>query len=95
MWVLPTDGDREGWAERIRRVQEAQAAGARGTSCGVVVDPRGLRITERSTSDGVHLTRTGARDVWRIIGPPLVAGLASVALPAEAELAEPAEAAGG
>lgn len=92
MWVLPTDGDREGWAERIHRVQDAQAAGARGTTCGVVVDPRGLRITERSTSDGVHLTRTGARDVWQIIGPPLVAGLASVALPAEAE---PVEAVGG
>ncbi len=101
MWVLPTDGDREGWAERIHRIQAAQAAGARGTSCGIVVDPRGLRITERSTSDGVHLTRTGARDVWRIIGPPLVAGLGSVALPAElesgvpADPAAPAEASGG
>lgn len=92
MWVLPTDGDREGWAERIHRVQDAQAAGARGTSCGVVVDPRGLRITDRSTTDGVHLTRTGARDVWQIIGPPLVAGLGSVALPAAAE---PAELSGG
>lgn len=80
MWVLPTDGDREGWADRIHRVQDAQAAGVRGTRCGVVVDPRGLRITDRSTSDGVHLTRTGARDVWRIIGPPLIAGLGSVAL---------------
>jgi glyoxylase I family protein len=87
MWVLPTDGDREGWAERIHRVQDAQAAGTRGTTCGVVVDPRGLRITERSTSDGVHLTRTGAREVWQIIGPPLVAGLGSVALPALAESA--------
>lgn len=80
MWVLPTDGDREGWADRIHRIQDAQAAGVRGTTCGVVVDPRGLRITDRSTSDGVHLTRTGARDVWRIIGPPLIAGLGSVAL---------------
>ncbi len=84
MWVLPTDGDREGWADRIHRVQDAQAAGVRGTACGVVVDPRGLRITDRSTSDGVHLTRTGARDVWRIIGPPLIAGLGSVALAAPA-----------
>lgn len=84
MWVLPTEGDREGWADRIHRVQDAQAAGTRGTSCGIAVDPRGLHLTERSTSDGVHLTRTGARDVWRIIGPPLVAGLGSVALPAPA-----------
>jgi len=80
MWVLPTNGDREGWADRIHRIQDAQAAGVRGTTCGVVVDPRGLRITDGSTSDGVHLTHTGARDVWRIIGPPLISGLGSVAL---------------
>lgn len=79
MWVLPADGDREGWSERIHRVQDAQAAGTRGTSCGIVVDPRGAPLRRGSTSDGVHLTRTGSRDVWRLIGPPLVAGLLSVA----------------
>lgn len=78
MWILPADGDREGWSERIHRVQDAQAAGTRGTSCGVVVDPRGAPLGRSSTSDGVHLTRTGSRDVWRLIGPPLVAGLLSV-----------------
>lgn len=78
MWILPADGDREGWAERIHRVQDAQAAGTRGTSCGVVVDPRGVTVRSSSTSDGVHLTRSGSRDVWRVIGPPLVAGILSV-----------------
>lgn len=100
MMVLPADGDREGWAERIHRVQDAQAAGTRGTTCGVVVDPRGVRVRRGSTSDGVHLTRMGSRDVWRLIGPPLVAGLLSVAdvtPPATAEGGEaaPAEVPGG
>ena len=78
VWVLPADGEREGWAERIHRVQEAQAAGTRGTRCGIIVDPRqpsGTRVRRGSTGDGVHLTRTGARDVWMRIGPPMFVAL--------------------
>jgi catechol 2,3-dioxygenase-like lactoylglutathione lyase family enzyme/lysophospholipase L1-like esterase len=70
VFVLPADGEREGWSERIHRVQEAQAAGVRASRCGSVVDPRGVAV-ERGTVDGVHLSRTGARAVWDRIGPML------------------------
>lgn len=63
--VLPNNGDRARWAQKIARVQAAQAQGVRGSACGVMVDTR-LGGT-RETMDGVHLTRDGARDVYRHI----------------------------
>ncbi|UJR82771.1 VOC family protein [Sandaracinus amylolyticus] len=76
--VLPADGDREGWADRIARVQEAQAAGVRGTRCGVVLDPRSdAPVREGDTIDGVHLSTRGARQVLTRIGPALLAAIES------------------
>ena len=74
--LLPADGDREGWSDRIQRVQDAQAEGARGTRCGVVVDPRGGDVRRGDTIDGVHLSTRGARDLLMRIGPPIVAAIA-------------------
>lgn len=76
--VLPADGDREGWADRIGRVQEAMAEGVRGTRCGVVLDPRtDAPVRDGDTLDGVHLSTRGARDVLSRIGPALVAAIRS------------------
>lgn len=72
----PADGDRDGWAERIPRVQDAQIEGTRGTRCGVVVDPRGREVRRGDTTDGVHLSTRGARDLLMRIGPPIVAAIA-------------------
>lgn len=74
--LLPADGDREGWSDRIQRVQEAQVLGVRGTRCGVVVDPRGRDVGRGDTTDGVHLSTRGARDLLLRIGPPIVAAIA-------------------
>lgn len=74
--LLPADGDREGWSDRIQRVQDAQVLGVRGTRCGVVVDPRGREVGRGDTTDGVHLSRRGARDLLLRIGPPIVAAIA-------------------
>ena len=74
--VLPSEGERGGWSDRIRRVQAAQAEGVRGTRCGVVVDPRGGQIREGDTVDGIHLSRQGARTLLLRIGPPIVAAIA-------------------
>jgi catechol 2,3-dioxygenase-like lactoylglutathione lyase family enzyme len=74
--ILPTDGDREGWADRIHRVQDAQSAGVRGTTCGVVIDPRGRAVRSGDTLDGVHLSTRGARELMQRIGPVLIAALA-------------------
>jgi len=73
--VLPNDGDREVWSDRIRRVQEAQVQGVRGTRCGIVVDPRGHPVRRGDTLDGVHLSMRGARTLLDRIGPVLVAAL--------------------
>ena len=75
--ILPADGERPGWAERIHRVQDAQAAGTRAARCGVVVDPRGVPVREGSTVDGVHLSRTGSRAVWDRIGSAVTTALAT------------------
>lgn len=76
--LLPTDGDREGWSERIHRVQEAQLEGVRGTRCGAVLDPRSDRpVRDGDTLDGVHLSTRGAREAVARIGPALVAALAA------------------
>lgn len=73
--ILPADGERAGWADRIHRVQDAQAAGTRAARCGVVVDPRGVPVREGSTVDGVHLSRTGSRAVWDRIGRAVTTAL--------------------
>lgn len=73
--LLPADGERDGWSDRIHRVQEAQAAGTRASRCGVVIDPRGGRVRTGATVDGVHLSRTGARDVWDRIRESMVQAL--------------------
>jgi hypothetical protein len=74
--LLPADGDREGWSTRIARVQAAQVEGVRGTSCGVVIDPRGRDVRRGDTTDGVHLSTRGARELLMRIGPPIVAAIA-------------------
>ncbi len=74
--ILPADGERAGWAERIHRVQDAKAAGTRAARCGVVVDPRGVPVSDGSTVDGVHLSRTGSRAVWARIGTAVTSALA-------------------
>ncbi|MFO0685466.1 MAG: VOC family protein [Sandaracinus sp.] len=76
--VLPTDGASESWSERVHRVQETQIAGTRASRCGAIVDPRAVRTRdERSTVDGVHLSRRGSRAVWEAIAPVVQRALAS------------------
>lgn len=67
--ILPADGGREGWSERIGRVRAAQAAGARGSRCGAAVDP-GWRVF--ASYDGVHLTGSGAQRLWVRVGEELL-----------------------
>ncbi len=74
--ILPANGERAGWSERIHRVQDAQAAGTRAARCGVVIDPRSVPVREGSTVDGVHLSRTGSRAVWDRIGAQVTTALA-------------------
>lgn len=76
--VLPTEGLSDTWSERVRRVQAAQIAGTRASRCGTVIDPRAVPTRdERSTVDGVHLSRRGSRAVWQAIGPEVQRVLAS------------------
>lgn len=74
--VIPSDGERAGWADRIHRVQEAQIEGVRGTRCGVVLDPRSDGpVRTGDTLDGVHLSTRGARDALSRIGVALLAAM--------------------
>lgn len=74
--IIPSDGERPGWADRIRRVQEAQIEGVRGTRCGVVLDPRTDRpVRPGDTLDGVHLSTRGAREALSRIGSALIAAM--------------------
>ncbi len=75
--VLPTDGAIESWSDRVHRVQEAQIDGTRASRCGAIVDPRAVSTRdERSTVDGVHLSRRGSRAVWELIAPIVQRALA-------------------
>jgi hypothetical protein len=74
--MIPSDGDRPGWADRIHRVQEAQIEGVRGTRCGIVLDPRTDRpVRPGDTLDGVHLSTRGAREALGRIGSALIAAM--------------------
>jgi len=74
--LLPAAGENEHWTERMERVHELQAAGARESRCGRAIDPRpGVRIREGATLDGIHLSRTGARAVWDRVGASIVEAL--------------------
>jgi catechol 2,3-dioxygenase-like lactoylglutathione lyase family enzyme len=70
--LLPAEGENEGWSARMTRIQELQAAGTRGTRCGRVIDPRGVRVREGATLDGIHLSRSGARAVWDRVGQAIL-----------------------
>ncbi|GAB4116287.1 MAG: hypothetical protein OHK0013_50030 [Sandaracinaceae bacterium] len=73
--LLPAEGENEGWSERMQRIRELQEAGTRGTRCGRVIDPRGARVRQGATLDGIHLSRTGARAVWERIGAAILGEL--------------------
>lgn len=70
--LLPTEGENQRWSERMERIRELQDSATRASRCGRVVDPRGARLREGATVDGVHLTRTGARAVWERMGASLL-----------------------
>lgn len=59
--LLPLDGGRPVWTDRIGRVRRAQAAGARESRCGVAID---AGADEFEAVDGVHLSWRGARRMW-------------------------------
>ncbi|MGE0784622.1 MAG: hypothetical protein AB7S26_02965 [Sandaracinaceae bacterium] len=67
--ILPVDGGRPGWSRRIVRVREAMAAGVTGSRCGVTLDAGDETF---DSTDGVHLSREGARWFWRSVGERLV-----------------------
>ncbi|MBN8616793.1 MAG: DUF459 domain-containing protein [Deltaproteobacteria bacterium] len=73
--VLPAEGENEHWSERMERIQVLQESATRATRCGRVIDPRGVRVREGATVDGIHLSRTGARAVWDRVGASIVEGL--------------------
>ena len=66
--LLPANGGRPRWSERIMRVRRSQGVGARESSCGVAIDP-GADTLE--AHDGVHLTRRGAQRMWARIEDPI------------------------
>jgi catechol 2,3-dioxygenase-like lactoylglutathione lyase family enzyme/lysophospholipase L1-like esterase len=74
--LLPAEGENEHWSERMERIQALQESATRASRCGRVVDPRGVRVREGATLDGIHLSRTGARAVWDRVGQAIVEGLA-------------------
>lgn len=75
LMVLPAEGENEGWSDRMERIQALQESATRASRCGRVIDPRGVRIRDGATVDGIHLSRTGARAVWDRIGTSLLEGL--------------------
>jgi len=66
--VLPANGGRPLWSERIVRVRAGLAAGAEASRCGVVMDGGD---DELPSHDGVHLTRRGAVTLWSRIAPAM------------------------
>ncbi len=72
--ILPANGGRAGWRNRIPRVRDAQARAAHGSRCGVTIDGG---IEELDSVDGVHLSRRGARGLWDRIGDALLGALRS------------------
>ncbi len=70
--LLPAEGENESWSSRMERIQALQEAGTRGSRCGRVIDPRGVRVREGATLDGIHLSRTGARAVWDRVGTAIL-----------------------
>lgn len=73
--LLPAEGENENWSERMERIQALQESATRASRCGRVVDPRGVRVRDGATVDGIHLSRTGARAVWDRVGTSIVEGL--------------------
>ncbi len=73
--LLPAEGENEHWSGRMERIQVLQESATRATRCGRVIDPRGVRVREGATVDGIHLSRTGARAVWDRVGTSIVTGL--------------------
>ncbi len=73
--LLPAEGENERWSERMERIQELQASATRASRCGRVLDPRGVRVREGATVDGIHLSRTGARAVWERVGASVLEAL--------------------
>ncbi len=73
--LLPAEGENEHWSERMERIQTLQESATRASRCGRVIDPRGVRVREGATVDGIHLSRTGARAVWDRVGQAIVDGL--------------------
>lgn len=73
--LLPAEGENEHWSERMERIQTLQDSATRASRCGRVIDPRGIRVREGATVDGIHLSRTGARAVWDRVGQAIVDGL--------------------
>jgi glyoxylase I family protein len=73
--LLPAEGENEHWSGRMERIQALQESATRATRCGRVVDPRGVRVREGATVDGIHLSRSGANAVWERVGPSIVEGL--------------------
>lgn len=67
--LVPAEGEREGWVEKMKRVQEEQLLSTQSSACGVSVDTRGAPQPSKVpfTVDGVHHTREGARSIWRFI----------------------------
>lgn len=64
--VLPANGGRPRWSERIVRVRHGLSEGAAASQCGLAVDGGD---DELPSHDGVHLTRRGAARMWaRIAG---------------------------
>lgn len=59
--LLPLDGGRPGWSDRIVRVRRAQTLGAQESECGVAID---AGEDEFEATDGVHLSGRGARRMW-------------------------------
>jgi len=59
--LLPANGGRPRWSERIVRVRAGLAAGAEASRCGVAMDGGD---DELPSHDGVHLTRRGAVTLW-------------------------------
>lgn len=78
--ILPTEGEDDArYASRMGRIQALQTEATRGSRCGVVADPRGVRLPAGATADGVHLTRTGAQVVWRHIATTVLGALGRAA----------------
>lgn len=76
--IPPSDGERAGWATKIRRIQAVQLASAEGTECGKSVPSHGPLRTGRdgaATRDGVHLDWDASLGFWNLISPHLLSAI--------------------